>query len=105
MVDVLQTLQSSIDGKFTKIISERLCTLESKQNSIEEKIAMGCSLSSTPQSSCSESGSRRKRRTPVSLQVKFACVYSVRFMFLLQNKIHLIHNALDEDNQFKIDEP
>ena len=75
MVDVLQTLQSSIDGQFTKIsstltnISERLLALESKQSSIEEKIAMGCSSPSTPQSSCSESGRRRKRRTPVSLQV------------------------------------
>lgn len=50
---------------------------------------MGNSLSSTPQSSCSESNTRRKRRTPVSLQ----------------NKIRIVHNALDDDKQFKVEEP
>ena len=78
VVEVLQSLQSSIDGQFTKInstlgeISERLNSLESKQQNIEEKIETGCvssSITSTPQSSFSESGFQRKRRTPVSLQV------------------------------------
>ena len=76
MVEVLQTLQSSLDGQFTQInstlgeISERLNALESKQQNIEDKIEAGYrSVSSTPQSSCSESGSQRKRRTPVPLQV------------------------------------
>ena len=73
VVEVLQTLQSSMDGQFTQInstlrkISERLDTLEDQQRSIEDKMEAGSI--STPQSSCSESGSIRKRRTPVALQV------------------------------------
>ena len=78
VVEILQTLQSSIDGQFTKVnstlgeISDRLNVLEDKQRSIEEKIeagSAGSSQVSTPQSSSSESGMQRKRRTPVSLQV------------------------------------
>ena len=83
VVEVLQTLQSSMDGQFTQInstlgkISERLETLEDRQQSIENKIESGSiSVSSTPQSSSSESGSVRKRRTPVALQVR---VYSVPY--------------------------
>lgn len=117
MVEVIQTLQSSIDGQFTRInstlgeISERLSVLESKQQSIEEKIETGySSINSTPQSSCSESGTKRRRRTPVSLQVKICILYeqvtsSYIYYVSLQHKIHIIHNALDEDNQFRVHEP
>lgn len=78
VVEILQTLQSSIDGQFTKVtstlgeISDRLNALEEKQKCIEEKIEMGSagsSPASTPQSNSSECGMQRKRRTPVSLQV------------------------------------
>ena len=78
VVEVLQTLQSSLDGQLTQInstlkqISERLDVLEERQESIENKIASGSSSSSllsTPQSSSSESGPIRKRRTPIALQV------------------------------------
>ena len=73
VVELLQTLQSSLDGQFTQInstlvqISDRLNILEDRQRSIEDKIET--SSSSTPQSSSSESGLIRKRRTPVALQV------------------------------------
>ena len=78
VVEVLQTLQSSLDGQLTQInstlkqISERLDVLEERQESMENKIASGSSSSSllsTPQSSSSESGPIRKRRTPIALQV------------------------------------
>ena len=71
---MVETLQASIDGQFTKVnstledMSERLQALESRQKKIEDKIEMGCTISS-PQPSSSDSGAPRKRRTPVSLQV------------------------------------
>ena len=74
VAEILQTLQASIDGQFTKVnstlgdISERLQALESQQKGIEEEIEMRCTIPS-PQPSSSDSGGPRKRRTPVSLQV------------------------------------
>ena len=73
VVEVLQTLQASIDGQFTKVnstlgdISERLQALESQQKKMEDKIEMRSAIQS-PQPSSSDSGAPRKRRTPVSLQ-------------------------------------
>ena len=71
LVDVLQTLQSSIDGQFTQInltlgqISTRLDALEGRQQSIDETIK---DSQSSPPSSCSESGGRnRKHRVPIAL--------------------------------------
>ena len=78
LVDILQTMQSSIDGQFTQSnstlgqISTRLDALEGKQHSIEEAIkeCQSPSLTSTSPSSCSESGGgKRKHRIPISLQV------------------------------------
>ena len=73
LVDVLQTLQSSIDGQFTQInltlgqISTRLDALEGRQQSIDETIKDSQSF---PPYSCSESGGRnRKHRVPIALQV------------------------------------
>ena len=87
VVEVLQTLKSSLDGQFSKInlnlgeISERLLALESRQKALEEKVEAGCSSNSlvlTPQSSRSESGAQRRRRTPVALQVyTMRCLYIV----------------------------
>ena len=78
VVEVLQMLQSSLDGQLTQIdstlgqISERLDVLEETQESMENKIASDSSspsLLSTPQCSSSESGPIRKRQTPIALQV------------------------------------
>ena len=87
VIDILQTMQSSIDGQFTEInstlsaISTRLDALEQKQVSFESHNAV-----TTPQSSSSESG-KRKRRTPVALQVTHAmcqwhypsCIFHIPF--------------------------
>ena len=60
VVEILQTLQSSIDGQFTKVnstlgeISDRLNALEEKQKCIKEKIEMG-SAGSSPASTTQSS--------------------------------------------------
>ena len=107
MVEVLQTLQSSMDGQFTQInstlgkISERLDTLEDQQRSIEDKMEAGSI--STPQSSCSESGSNKKAsNTSCSTGFYLCCLM---FNSLNQNRIHMVHNALDSDNQLRVNEP
>ena len=75
MVDVLQTLQSSIDGQFTQInstlgqISTRLDGLEGRQQNIEETIK---DVQSTPNilaSGLESRGGKRKHRVPIALQV------------------------------------
>ena len=90
LVDVLQTLQFSIDGQFTKInstlgqISSRLDALEGRQHSIEETIK------DSKSSSCSESGGgKRKHRVPIALQVWYS-IYVFNCMSIMKTVFFLL---------------
>ena len=74
VIDMLQLFQSSVDKQLNTVcdkletINSRMTVLETRQKSLEDEVRSSTSSStnSTPQS-----GRRRKRLTPVALQVYF----------------------------------
>ena len=74
VLDYLHSLQNSLDSKLQTVcakledIDSRMTSIETRQTSLEEEVRQSVSSSSSA-SPCFESDKRRKRVTPVLLQV------------------------------------
>ena len=116
---VLQMLQTSIESQLKNIndnldsIKCRLNELEARQKFLEDRMASSSpsGMNSTPQlqASATATGIKRKRITPPALQVMhfFINAYfsTSLYSYWLQSKVRMVHSALDEDKQFKPNEP
>ena len=73
--DMMRVLQSSVEKEFQKVSSkldnviERIDALEKSHTSLETKVQMGSCVPSESSTPTSSGTGKRKRQTPVALQV------------------------------------
>ena len=82
-------------------VCDKLNVLEGRQKTLEDDL---CASSSSPRTHVP---GNRICRTPPAMQVaSIKCLTKhVSYVFILQNKIRLVHSSLNDDQQFNLNEP
>ena len=75
IAELISTIHSSLDSKLSNVMTQlsgienRIISLETRQTTLEEEVRHSSTLSSSPSGSDSSNTVKRKRVTPVELQV------------------------------------
>ena len=85
VADLFHTFQNSLDSKLQTVcdklsdIDSRITVIETRQKTLEEEVRQSVSSRSSAASPTSECDNRRKRVTPVVLQVKLIIIVTMQF--------------------------